>query len=203
MASRADPALLGAFIVRVPVTDTGPPSEPEHQLLLRPLPGEPSDCPFPATLLTQHVGFSGMALTPDESARCLAARRLPLTGVVERIAVRCSPVVTRLPEGSRPAYPVRARHHVELGVGGHCVHIEALAQELAGPGGTNMEVRVYVDGVLKGRSILLGRLGGTINTFPVLATISPGVMMTVTPLRWTDLQDLTVEVGQRRSRVQP
>ena len=37
--------------------------------------------------------------------------------------------------------------------------------------GSHREVRVYVDGVLERRSILLGRLGATVDSFPVIAAV--------------------------------
>lgn len=154
-------------------------------------------CPFPDELLTRRFGFGGIPLTADETARCLKARRSLSGTTLERRTVECSRAPLTLPAGMHPAYPVRARRHVELLVEGRRVHIETIAQELGGPGGTNNEVRVYVDGVLEGRSILLGRLGGTVNTFPVVASIGEGMAMTVTPSSWTSLEELVIELWQR------
>jgi hypothetical protein len=94
----------------------------------------------------------------------------------------------------RPAYIVRARHHVEMTIAERCVHIEAIEQELGGPGGTNKEVRVYVDGVLEGRGILLGRLGGTVNTYPVVAAFGADMMIRVRPASGSSLQELRIEL---------
>jgi hypothetical protein len=49
----------------------------------------------------------------------------------------------------------------------------------------------------KGRSILLGRLGATVNTFPVVAAIGGHFVLTVQPLRWTSLDQLTVELREQ------
>ena len=100
-----------------------------------------------------------------------------------------------LPPGLTPAYPF-ARHHLEMQVAGRCAHIEGIAQQLGGPGGTNKELRVYVDGVLEGRSILLGRLGGNVNTYPVVALIDADLMMRVTPVQWPSLRELRIELLQ-------
>lgn len=132
---------------------------------------DPIDCPFSLELLTRRFGFGGMPLTPDEDARCVDARKHRPVQVLNRVVVPCPPASVTLPPEWRPAYAVRAHHHAELIVDRRRVHIEAISQELAGPGGTNTEVRVYVDGILHGRSMLLGRLGATVNTplWPPLA----------------------------------
>lgn len=175
-------------------------SSPDHtpNLSLRVAPGEPTDCPFPSELLTHPFGLSGIPLTSDDTARCVAARQRRLTGIVERLTVDCAAAPTQLPAGSRLAYAVPARYHVDLWLGDRRVHIEAIRQQLAGPGGSNKEVRVYVNGALEGRSILLGRLGATVDTFPLVAAVGPGVVMTVTPARWTDLRELIVEIRHQR-----
>ena len=159
---------------------------------------EPTDCPFPAELLTKRFGFGGIAMTDGEIARCLNARRHLGVGVVARVQLACAAVPKPLKDGLRPAYPIRARHHIELAYAGRRIHVEAIAQELAGPGGTNDEVRVYVDGVLEGRSIRLGRLGATVNTFPVVARIDAETAMTVTPVTWASFKELGVELWSVR-----
>jgi hypothetical protein len=53
---------------------TSDPADPERPKVcnVRPNPstqimlGDPSDCPFPAELLTRHFGFDGMPLTPEK-----------------------------------------------------------------------------------------------------------------------------------------
>jgi hypothetical protein len=157
---------------------------------------DPIDCPFSLELLTRHFGFGGMPLTPDEDARCVDARKHRAGRVLNRTVVACPPARVTFPSEWRPAYAVRAHHHAELIVDRRRVHIEAVSQELAGPGGTNTEVRVYVDGILHGRSISLGRLGGTVTTFPVVAVVGPDLVMTVQPVVWTRLDELIVEVQQ-------
>ena len=159
---------------------------------------DPADCPFPDFLLARRFAFEGIPLTEAELARCLKARRQPAGKLLERLTVKCSPKSGALPAGMRPAYPSRAHHHFEMLFAGRRVHIEGIVQELSSPGGLNKELRVYVAGALEGRSILLGRLGGTVNTFPVVATIGPDAVMTVTPVRWTSLEELVVELWQHR-----
>jgi hypothetical protein len=155
-------------------------------------PGEPRECPFPHVLLTRRFGFGGIPLSPDETARCLDARRRLPGATLERVTVTSSPVTISLPEGIRPAYQVRALRHVDVLADERWVHIEALAQTLDSPGGAHTEVRVYVDGLLEGRSIQLGRLGATVNTFPVVAVVGPRLVLTVEPVHWTGLDQVIV-----------
>ena len=134
-------------------------------------------------------------MTDDEAKRCLQAQNQTAVSGVERGTVLCSPASVSIPGGARPAYPVEL-WHAELRVEGHSVHIESIAQQLAGPGGTNDEVRVYVDGVLSGRSILLGRLGAGVNGFPLKAMVGPRLILIVTPVRFTRFDELIVELHQ-------
>ena len=157
---------------------------------------DPVACPFPIELLTKHVGLDGLTLTQVEIARCLAARRFPPRRTVGRRMLVCLPASTAPPEGMRVAHPVRARHHIEVIVAGRRVHIETVEQDLACPGGTNKEARVYVDGLLEGRSVLLGRLGATVNTFPAIARIAREVAITVVPVRWASLRELMIEIKE-------
>lgn len=76
------------------------------------------------------------------------------------------------------------------------MHIEAIAQRLAGPGGTNEEVRVYVDGSLEGRSHKLGRLGASVMWSPLAAAVRPGLNVIVTPVRFTRFDELIVELRE-------
>lgn len=115
-------------------------------------------------------------------------------GIVARLQIASAATPVPPPEDLPPAYPIRARHHIELSYAGRRVHIEAIAQGLGGPSGTSEEVRVHVDGVLEGRSIRLGRLGGTVNTFPVIARVDGETVMTVTPVRWTSFEELVVQL---------
>ena len=159
--------------------------------------GEPAGCPFPHELLTRRFGFDGIPLSPDEIARCVSARPHLSAPLVERVTVACAPVPVVVPGGDRPAYRIRGLGHVDLLVEGHRVHIEAIEQELGGPGGTNGEVRVYVDDVLEGRSIRLGRLGGSVNSFPAVAAVGPTFVLTVEPVLWTTFARLIVELRER------
>ena len=161
--------------------------------------GDPTDCPFPPELLADRFGFHGMPLTAEEAVRCLKARKHLPVRVLATIAVKCSSAPIVLPAGLRPAYRIRARHHVDLLIDGRRVHIEGVAQELGGPGGRSDELRVYVDGLLEGQSILLGRLGATVNTFPLVAAVGPELVMIVQPALWTQLNELIVELRQRSS----
>ena len=158
----------------------------------------PTDCPFPEVLLTKGFSFGGIPLSEDEIARCLKARRHLGVGVVARLQIACAATPKPLNHGLRPAYAIRARHHIELLVAGRRIHIEAVAQELAGPGGTNEEVRVYVEDVLEGRSIRLGRLGATVNTFPVVARVDGETAMTVTPVTWAPFKEFVVDLWSVR-----
>ncbi len=155
-------------------TTSPPPTEPTVTII-----AEPNDCPFPDERLTMRFGFSGIPLTEDETARCLKARRSLGGGIVARLQIACAATPKPLTEGLRPAYRIRARHHVELSYAGHRIHIEAIAQDLAGPGGSNDEIQVFVDGILEGRSIKLGRLGATVNTFPLVARVNAATAMTI------------------------
>ena len=172
-----------------------PPTEPTVTIV-----PEPADCPFPDERLTMRFGFGGMPLTQDEAARSLLARRHRSIRLLDRLTVVCSPAPVVLPDGMSAAYAIRARCHTEQLFDDHRVHIEAIAQELGGPGGTNAEIRVYVDGMLEGRSIRLGRLGATVNTFPLVATIGPDAVLSVMPVRWTSLETLNVELWRAEAR---
>ncbi len=100
-----------------------------------------------------------------------------------------------IPGGARAAYLAQL-WHAEMLVDGRRVHIESIVQQLAGPDGVNNEVRVYVDGVLNGRSILLGRLGASVMWSPVAASVRPGLSLIVTPVRFTRFDELIVELRQ-------
>lgn len=154
-----------------------------------------SDCPFPHELLTRPFGFTGIPLSDDETTRCRKAREETPKLSVERATVLCSPSTVVIPGGARAAYPAQL-WHAELLVDARRVHIESIVQQLAGPGGVNQEVRVYIDGVLSGRSILLGRLGATVGWVPVAATVRPGLGLIVTPVRFTRFDELIVELRQ-------
>ncbi len=110
-------------------------------------------------------------------------------------AVLCSTSPMVIPGGVRAAYPAQLWHAGML-VDGRRVHIESIVQQLAGPDGVNNEVRVYVDGVLNGRSILLGRLGASVMWSPVAASVRPGLSLIVTPVRFTRFDELIVELRQ-------
>ena len=158
----------------------------------------PADCPFPPEFLTRRFGFQGIPLTEDDEARCVRARRLNPVWLIERLTLTCSPAPV-LPDGVQPAYPLRGHHHAELLWRDRRLHIETIQQTLSGPGGTNREVRVYVDGVLEGRSILLGRLGATVDSFPVIAAVGTEVVLTIAPVGRTSLETLNVELWAHRA----
>lgn len=156
---------------------------------------ETFSCPFPHELLARPFGFTGIPLSDDETTRCRKAREETPELCVERATVLCSPAPVDIPRGARAAYPAQL-WHAELLVDGRSVHIESIVQQLSGPGGVNKEVRVYVDGVLSGRSILLGRLGATVGWVPVAATVPPGLGLIVTSVRFTRFDELIVELRQ-------
>jgi hypothetical protein len=167
-------------------------------------PADPVACPFPHLLLTERFGFSGIPLTDEETSRCKPTRVHldALAGPqLEQLVVELSPVAVALPEGVRPAYMVSALRHVALQLGGFHIHIEAIEQRLSGPGGTNREVRVYVDGLLVGRSIALGRLCGNANSFPVAACIGREYVLTAAPRSWLTLDALTLTLHERSGDV--
>lgn len=149
-------------------------------------------CPFDQALLAARMSFNGMPLTDEETARCLAARKRVPHVVLETVTVPCAPVP--LSDDVRPAYRLKSHNHADLQIGGHRVHLEAVYQELGGPGGINREVRIYVDGVLQGRAHNLGRLGGSVNTFPVVARLDRELVVTVEPVRWDTFTDLVVQI---------
>lgn len=134
-------------------------------------------------------------LSDDETTRCRKAREQTPGLCVERATVLCSPSPVVIPGGARAAYPAQL-WHADLLVGGQRVHVESIVQQLAEPGGVNKEVRLYVDGVLSGRSIMLGRLGARVMWSPVAATVRPGLVLTVTPVRFTRFDELIVELRQ-------
>ena len=156
---------------------------------------EPTDCPFPHQLLTRTFGFTGIPLSDDEATRCREAQEQTSELCVERATVLCSPSPLVIPGEARAAYPAQL-WHAELLIDGRRVHIESIVQQLAGPGGVNKEVRVYVDGVLSGRSIMLGRLGASVMWSPVVASVRPGLSLIVTPVRFTRFDELIVELRQ-------
>jgi hypothetical protein len=155
--------------------------------------GAATHCPFDNALLTRRFGFSGIPLTEEETARCVAARQHGIQSIVERVTVPVlpAPVSSGLPL----AYPVLAHVHVEVLIDGHRVHLEAIDQKLGGPGGVNREIRVYADGVLGGRGHLLGRLGGNVRTLPAVADIGENLVISVEPVDWSPLDELIVELS--------
>ncbi len=156
---------------------------------------EPPYCPFPHELLTRSFGFTGIPMSDDEATRCRKAHGQTQGSSVERATVLCSPSPVVIPGGARAAYPAQL-WHAELIIDGRRVHIESIVQQLAGPGGTNEEVRVYVDGVLNGRSHKLGRLGASVMWSPVAASVRPGLTLIVTPVRFTRFDELIVELRE-------
>jgi hypothetical protein len=56
---------------------------------------------------------------------------------------------------------------------------------------------VYVDGLLAGRSIALGRLCGNVNSFPVAACIGREFVLTAAPQRGFTLDALTLTLHER------
>jgi hypothetical protein len=156
-------------------------------------PCEPSECPFPQQLLTRDYGFTGIPLTDQEVTRCHKAREQTTGAGIERATVLCSPAPVALPAGTRAAYRTEL-WHVELLVDGQRVHVESIVQQLAGPGGINKEIRIYVDGVLNGRSHMLGRLGASVMWSPVVASVGPDLVLIVTPVHFGRFDELIVEL---------
>jgi hypothetical protein len=154
---------------------------------------EPLECPFPHQLLTRSFAFTGIPLSDDEAKRCHQAHEQTTGPCVERATVLCSSSPLVIPGGARAAYPAQL-WHAELLVDGRRVHIESIVQQLAGPGGVNKEIRVYVAGVLNGRSILLGRLGASVMWSPLVASVGPRLTLIVTPVRFTRFDELIVEL---------
>lgn len=174
------------------------PADPDIVVLS---PSGHGECPFPSELLAERFGLEGMPLTPAEAGRCRIAGTLTSSRTMDELTVVCAGAASRNAGRVRPAYRILDRSHAELQVGAHRVHIEAVEQELDGPGGINREVRVYVDGVLEGRGVLLGRLGATVNTFPLAAAIGAEAIMVVTPCRWTSMRMLHVQLQKAHSNV--
>lgn len=165
-------------------------------------PSTPQPCPFSHELLTYRFGFTGIPLTAEETERCIAGRQHIPQLVLERVTVPCAPTLVTVPAGLALAYPV-ALMHVDLLIEERSVHIEVIGQTLGSPGGGNREVRIYVDQLLEGRSILLGRLGATVNNFPAVAAIGKDLVVTVEPVHWNRFDEIIVDLRQRTANSPP